>query len=518
VLQELISGNWDQDADYLLYMADQWLRGSPPWINEFDDKLPLTNVLFLLPAIFSSIRVYQLESAVLILLGAGCAGLVFRRIAYPSWTNSTVKATAFALLVGCVYAYSLAFIGSSLTSINPPSASLLMMAMFVVFYPYGNSIKSQRKSSLAWLCCASLLVAIAISIRPYFLLPGLLLMTWYNARISVDHVRTRSILIASMVWIGMIGVSLFLVNALPYLLGGHEEAFISGIKILSQRLIPSALNEMLKRQIRDLLTLPNLAFLAFGSTIILAPLYAFIQKSKQYSFNFLGWSAKIDVLFLTLFPMLLEWIILKKHYYPHYLQLFVPFVCLAFGLLCLMLDELFRIQTRVSNRALSLLVTIVALLALTRVDVFTAIDAFARRQLDWRTAEYISIIKDKDALKLLDRGFIYPESMSLHWKLGQARHGFPNSFSTILIDRGAWKGLEMPVYFGLPITTGQYCRRLIDKGPPVIITKTDWIRDCLDKDASRRYMKQSGVDHALIDLAANAEMQPPYSLDFYARQ
>ena len=69
VLAELKSGSWEPDLDYLMYTARQWLLGKPPWIFEFDDKLPLSYVFFLPAALAKSIRVYQLQVALVLMAG-----------------------------------------------------------------------------------------------------------------------------------------------------------------------------------------------------------------------------------------------------------------------------------------------------------------------------------------------------------------------------------------------------------------------------------------------------------------
>lgn len=84
VLSELRSGQWESDADYLMYMADQWLRGNTPWIREFDDKPPFTYVLFLPAALGRSIRIYQLQSSLIVLAGSASTASVFSKVLHAN--------------------------------------------------------------------------------------------------------------------------------------------------------------------------------------------------------------------------------------------------------------------------------------------------------------------------------------------------------------------------------------------------------------------------------------------------
>jgi hypothetical protein len=75
----------------------------------------------------------------------------------------------------------------------------------------------------------------------------------------------------------------------------------------------------------------------------------------------------------------------------------------------------------------------------------------------------------------------------------------------------------MPKYFNIPTTPASLCDRLLTKGPETIITKTDSISECLDRDPDHTYKLLPQVDHSLINLAVKVQKSSPYSLRIYSR-
>jgi len=519
VLAELRSGLWEPDLDYLMYVADQWLSGSPPWINEFDDKLPFTYLFFLLPALVGSIRIFQVESMLLILAGSAS-------IAYLAISRIAVHGPFRPVLIGQIgwfsfslFSYGLAFCGSSINAINGLSASLFSMAAAILLFAFAPPRSNNTRTTLA-LMLAALIAAASVSLRPYYLLAAQVLIVWvFLASKKLELIRLLKAIVA---WNLLLFIAGMLLNAFPYLLTGNLEAFLAGISLLSQNLIPAYLPEVLKRQFYSFLALPDLVFLAFGSGFVLLFL-GFVLKSlapslqcfhlKYYANRYL----LVDVFFWSfLFGSLMQILILKKHFYPHYWQLFVPFgvLSLAWFLasLCSAFDQLSR-----PLRLTSVMCSLLLLLALLRTDfVFSARDFFFP-VLDSRTAEFVVFSQNSLLQNRLSRGFLYPESMSLHWKFHSSRFGFPNTYSFQLINEGAWESLKMPGYFNLPITPKALCDRLRIKGPSIIITKTPWISECLDDDPAKTYILVEQVDHSLLRLAARNQSLPSYKLSLYER-
>lgn len=520
VLAELRSGQWEQDLDYLMYMADQWLTGRPPWIYEFDDKLPISNIFFLPAALAGSIRIYQLQTTLTIIAGGAAAAYVYINQARPVRDMPKFMIYAVGLFTGALFCYSLAFTASSINTINSVSASLFMIATALLFFS-ANRVRNRNRILSLPSFISSLVFALAVSIRPYYVLASIVIMAWVYLTAKTKFLL--SLFQACLIWTLLILGSGLILNVLPYLASGNSQALIAGLSILSQKLIPSSLQEMVRRQFFDLISLPDLLFLAFASSILLLivlftspktlPQFLRFQDFKPEDLSKLRLNALFVGVFLT---ASVELIILRKHYYPHYLQLFIPFTSLALAFLLTAIAPALK-KINIVTRPKLAIYSILLLLAILRTDFAYAVNDFLHPILDSRTAEYATFSRDPAIAARLNKGFLYPESMSLHWKMHSRRYGMPNSYSFKLISDGAWQAIKMPTYFKLPTTPESLCRSLKESGAPTIITKTDSIASCLDNDPKHTYRKLTSFDHSLIDLATKAQKSSPYRIQVYAR-
>jgi len=521
VLAELKSGSWEPDLDYLMYTARQWLLGKPPWIFEFDDKLPLSYVFFLPAALAKSIRVYQLQVALIIMAGGIAVSYIFAsRMRSAAWLPRYSLLPISFFIFG-LFCYSIAFIPSSINTINSMAAAFMAISAALLLYIARRHFLLSLQA-LPWLLLGSMFAALSVSLRPYYLLASMFIVIWVHLA-TAKTTSVFTLLKTFGCWVIMISAWGGVFNILPYFVSGNLEALMSGLQILSQRLIPSSLAEMLKRQFNDVINLPELTFFAITSPIFLLALifssfgeWSFLPRPRDVQF----WRSKsflADVLFFGIFFIVsIEILILKKHYYPHYLQLFVPFFVVSMGYLLAIVTVFFQGLLPRFSRGLAV-IACVLLLALLRVDFTSSAQSVVSSLLDERTAEFVTLQADEGLKQRLKRGFLYPESMSLHWKLDSSGFGFPNSYNFKLISESAWAGIRMPEYFNIPTTPASLCDRLLTKGPETIITKTDSISECLDRDPDHTYKLLPQVDHSLINLAVKVQKSSPYSLRIYSR-
>jgi hypothetical protein len=129
-------------------------------------------------------------------------------------------------------------------------------------------------------------------------------------------------------WVIMISAWCGVFIILPYCVSENLDELMAELQILSQRLIPNYLAEMLLRQLNDVINLPDLTVVAFTSPIFLPALifssfgeWSFLPRPRDVQF----WRSKsflADILlFGILFVISIEIMIFKKHCYPHCLQL-----------------------------------------------------------------------------------------------------------------------------------------------------------------------------------------------------
>ena len=70
-------GGYDWDVDHFMYSGQRLLEGDFHWTVEFDDKLPVVQILFLLPGLYENALVWLLLSTGFVVFGAwACFDLV----------------------------------------------------------------------------------------------------------------------------------------------------------------------------------------------------------------------------------------------------------------------------------------------------------------------------------------------------------------------------------------------------------------------------------------------------------
>ena len=138
---EVIGGVWEGDADYLIYQAQLMLDGKSllPWVQEFDDKLPIAYIFFLPSALLMSVRAYQL----MIVAGLVISGILLvqicREILNSAWSTQGKTVGAISLLAGSIYLYMQTMLPSSITTIN------VLSAIFFVIAILSSSLSTQTK-------------------------------------------------------------------------------------------------------------------------------------------------------------------------------------------------------------------------------------------------------------------------------------------------------------------------------------------------------------------------------------
>jgi hypothetical protein len=506
-LAELRSFNWDWDIDHRMYFGSRLLHGELIWTREYDDKLPLMQFLFAIPALARSVRVWQLMSMGMILSAAYGLYVWLKNRLRRDWRLTAGQSKRIALLSACLYPYLIAILPGSISHHNASAASFFTLGLIaaVPFKDFNRAHRPTRAAGITRFWIAAMLMAVAISLRPYFLVPALLVAPWrtLGGRLRVDRplrskALARSLLWQSILWTAAIGLLGLLLNVLPYVLSGNLTAFLNGLSMLSQETVPFQLGSMLRIQLERIFESKFFAFFAFSLPPLLC-IGVLIQftRSRQLPSLPIHWSRTqaLDILFVCLLmPASLEWMILYKHYFPHYQQLFTPLATLAFAFFLASLTQSWKPRTlQLTPRQSGILATFctVLLLAAFSRSLSTSVPALLHPPLEGRLASY-TLLGPTGKNKGLGESFLAPSSMYLHWKLDQSRHGFPHAAMTGFIHDGFWEKATRPSSLGFqfPISATEYCEQLINNGPQEVIdTATSPSIQCLKHDGQAIYVK-----------------------------
>lgn len=484
---------YDWDIDHMMYFGGRLLQGELVWTREFDDKLPLVQILFAAPAAAGSVKAWQTLSIATVLVAAFALGLALRRALASDWGLVPGAARALAWSASLLFLFLAAALPGSLSHINPMAASLLTLATLLLL-----AQKPGRRMMFTavpgTLLAPAVLASIAISLRPYLLAPALLAGLWSAMRTEAAQAgRRRRALLDSAAWVITLGATGLALNAAPYIISGRTAAFLDGLSLLGQRLNPQSLSANASVQARALYFGGDLAvFVALAWMVLAAWVLSGVWRDHALLRQR---TVRMDVLFaVVLSPLALELMILSKHFWPHYQQLFIPYAAVssAFMLALVIRSQAARALTGVAG-----LLLVGAFLVVVRLDVSRSALAAVRSHTaahEWE-AERGAVERYLAQRGGAHAGFLNPSHMYLHWKMGEPRHGFPHAANTLHISQDWWAKVRKPARLDLPVTRQEYCERLERHGPRFILDRPDyWVMACLTGNPASRYRQAALLD------------------------
>lgn len=452
-----IVGGWDWDVDHFMYFGQRLLAGQFHWTLEFDDKLPVLQFLFALPAAFDSISVWRGMSLTFQVLGALSVSFVVNDVLARHSDLARPERGRHAALAGLVFLGFNAWFPGGIHQINATAASMSAIAMAVAVLSLRNNISGGRR--LAFLLFSALAASIAIGIRPYLLIPLIAALSWIFLREAQGVSRALG---RTATWIACVGLFGLAVNALPYLLIGQVDAFEAGMSMLTQTLNPQSKVVLVFSLHNSFISAPEpvfmLVMLAVAACVFSVAALAGRRAEAPALYH-------DTLVFALLVPALLLLSIFAKHFWSHYLQMFSPFLAIGVAMLFVFARQALVPTTPV---LWALLVALGLVLALPSA----AIDLlrYARSDGDSegaRLARAAAMVLEQEPEDRRD--FLFVDDMYVHWILNEPRHGFPHAAnSSHIITRGWWRDVKVPSHFGHPTDADAYCRALIENGPSVV--------------------------------------------------
>ncbi len=500
---------WSWDINHMMYFGQRLLENDLHWTIEFDDKLPVNQFLFVIPAAFDSVLAWQILSIFAMLGGAIATAFVTRQVLVSGLdlpdrvTTMCAQTSAVASLAG------FAFLPGGIYHINPLASASAIGAMALLMAAVAP-IRFGKTPSIWLFAFSALLASLAIGIRPYFLLCLCCAAFWLTLRLIPTGVTLLKAFCVATIWIAAVGLAGALTNVMPYVLTGNLQAFLDGMQLLRQDLILQPLTSNLKEQhswFTDRI-LPVFPFLALASvsTAIAAVIHLLQGRKTRLSDQTRGlWT---DILVITLIlPGLIEAAILYKHFWSHYLQLFVPFFAIGTGFFAALLWR-GPLQARTGSEVLKLALVFLIMLPLWRISL-EHVRWFSSRD---DTAEEIDLLSNQiaqvqETLPSGSRDFLAPNLMYEHWRLREPRHGFPHAANTdFIVGKNWWVDLEIPAGYDLPKNYDEYCNQIDRQGPSIIVLKIqDQLADCLRQSAVYSALEPANVtsDDVLFFLRRN---------------
>ncbi len=496
-LKELYTNNYDHDIDQFMYFGSRIIEGELIWTKEFDDKSPVLQFLFAIPAYFKSTSIWVLFTILIAIIAAILFYFfVFNLLIYDSIKLERKKARKVGLFCSCFYLALQAYIYGSLIHINSICSSLNLIAICLLYLDSQGRIKKIYQPFSFPL--ASISATVAISIRPYLLCPLIFIAAWVLIRKRIENYEksTKDILFTKsdyfyfIKWILSLLLFVIALNLLPYIISGSLDSFIYGIKLNS---IDYVEQNIFIRQYVNIGRNPILYPVLLSFTGLPFLWFCLFRKKLTSNKNNLHLSIStidVDILFFTIAsPILLEISFLNRHFYGHYFNLFSPYAVITTAYiiaLSLKYDALYQSSQRLRifrNTFITIILSICLLTDRSIPDALSIVikgDGFDKKN---NVSFVNSILKDNNSEKR--QNFLFPESNYVHWKLSESRHGFPQAIVYRNIREGKLdkildKYQKTKFSFLLP-NKKALCKTLIDHAPTLIITRegTTFTHNCL---------------------------------------
>ena len=496
-----IGNDYNFDIDHEMYFGSRLLNGELLYTNELNDKLPFVQFIFAIPAYFKNVGIWIFFSTLLSLTASLSLFKSLNNLLILYFPNlKKIDLLSISKITSCFYLFSISTTHGSLGMINHCAASscLLTLCLSINCYTQKNKFSRIRNIILS-----AFFGAMSISIRPYYIAPIILISIWlfiknflinsgYSTNLNnyLKKLKLRKNLLILIIWLILLTSFGFLINVAPYL-PNNIIFLIDGILHNSNSLQTQSINTIIFRQLHAL-PYGSITFVISSITLIFSAIVSFsyikdnFRKSKNKTNAF-----KIDILFVGfLAPLLLELMILTKHFYEHYFQLFIPFIAFSFAFLLTYLRENFsiKIYTKKINKAiLNFFLVIIIVFSSNEVKTsFGSLQNFfqdSQRQLELnQISKYL--IQKKETISNLD--FLHLTNMHLHWNLNESRHGFPHASNIQHIYANYWKDLKREYILSIPKDKKQVCNMINNSDIEIIFTdkNSNVYNECLlDKNS-----------------------------------
>ncbi|MCX5985006.1 MAG: hypothetical protein NTX54_00600, partial [Chloroflexi bacterium] len=171
----------------------------------------------------------------------------------------------------------------------------------------------------------------------------------------------------------------------------------------------------------------------------------------------------------------LELMILVRHWWDHYWQMFVPLGIVHFIIFIRIFFRQYKSVNHISAR-------IVRIIALCSFAVGAVLGASANQE-----AHHSQESKLKEITAFLDERYVLSRridfldigDMYSHWRLSESRHGLPHAQNMQHIILGWYSSLHRMQHIIFPYTREELCHQVIERGPSVVFMTFSYMFSCL---------------------------------------
>lgn len=451
------------DLDHELYFGQRALLGQLPWTYEYFNRLPASQFVMAGAAALGGIQGWRTIS---ILSVAVASVWIFRSLQtiFSSFDGISFQQARNAAASTVILSLSIfVVVPGGLTQINALPSSIVMA---VTTYLYSLVISRPTAIGPAILAATSSLLAVALSMRPFFLGPFVFLCLWLvlMARAEFFPTRRSNPGIRLFALTGLLGLTF---NLGPYLVLGEGRAFIDGMRAIQEG------TPGVEFTTKAVLFIIVVAIFGLG-------IYHFTARSEALGFVPLLGASVVGLLVM----------ISSQHFWSHYLGFFIWYAVAIFVASSLRLTKIAALRGFFDPQNISL-ASIGSSLVLGSVVAGCSLyfaDQIRGPFIDARHS-YVTVVKALEARFGAEQfSFLSPRIMYPHWVASESRRGLPGGGATRPILEGFWKDVRNYESFTLPRDGDSYCAQIRSSGVRFVIVADNYLpSSCFVDDSGRQW-------------------------------
>lgn len=459
----VLQTEYDWDLDHEIYFASRLLSGELSWGEEYNDKLPFLQVLFLPSALFRSIIpwiIFCLLACVLLVWSA--QRLTIARDYTPSSILQREEVVAF----GCVLFWSATVIPGGLAHIDLVAGCLGLTGLLLVPPDKNDSRISIPIFAASVACCA-----VSVSIRPNFLFAiGLVWISrLFTLRPNGFRLRFRVHLI---VFAAASSLLFLFLNFFPLMAIGRFKAVVDGLTVLVSRRNPES---GVSAFIADPFSFPRL----FVMVILSLSIFTVAEQKVKRVCRPIEFTC-------ALFSLGLACSFVGRHWWEHYAGLFGASGSLLIAARGIRVFGRLRPTFREDGQPTTLRSTVplfaASLLVVANLFLLSNLGQEVSNR-DVTLREVRAVLKSNEEHEL---SWLAPYDMRSHWELRQSRHGFPHAAHFLHIERNWWEDAPKSSSFAVYRSAAELCEGLLRSDLDIIfVESSSRLHLCLSEAASR---------------------------------
>lgn len=469
-ITQLLSNNYNWDIDHEMYFGFRLLHGEPLYAVELHDKLPIVQILFTIPAYFQSVFLFKVICFIFTIFTTVVIYFQIKIYNFHGYQFLLSRIISIALCVLYVQIISI----QSIYHITTISVNCFIISMIHAINHYYLKREQNGTYINIWRGFVPVFfMSCAISIRPYFLVPSILLMSgiFLIRRTDIAQKKLFNNIFQRFTYVALfllvLCIMVFMLNFPPYIVTENPDKLIIGIAHNLQILQPSSWKNILQQEYMDIFyylygLYGIIISILFSSIIILVTVGTRQYKRLQ--------NQKINLFFIiSISGLSLEFSILQRHYWTNYIAMFAPFMVYILWICAVeTIRHNFLGRQVLAMHSKHLMVSLLLTFVIT-VN-FTIHTTVSDHHSDDPILNYIIEYKNIHNIAAENFQFLAANSMYIHWKLLQSRHGFPHAANIEHIDKGFWKDIKytLPEF---PYTTHSMCSRIEILQLDIIIVK-----------------------------------------------